>query len=66
MSRVIIICEGPTEREFCNTILSPYFATLGIYIQAPLIKKTMGGIVKWSELKSKNGNFRARYVYRNW
>jgi hypothetical protein len=51
MKRVIIICEGETEREFCNTILSPYFSFRKIYIQAPLIKKTMGGIIKWSELK---------------
>ena len=53
MKRVIIICEGETEKEFCNTILTPYFANKGIYIQSPLIKKSMGGIVKWSELKKQ-------------
>ena len=53
MNRVIIICEGPTEREFCNKILSSFFATKNIYIQSPLIKKTMGGIVKWEELKKQ-------------
>lgn len=53
MQRVIIICEGETEREFCTTILSPYFANRGIHIQAPLIKKSMGGIVKWAELKKQ-------------
>jgi hypothetical protein len=51
MKRVIIICEGETEKEFCNTILTPYFAKKEIFIQSPLIKKSMGGIVKWSELK---------------
>ena len=50
MKRIIIICEGPTEKEFCITILAPYFLSLGIIIQAPLIKKSMGGIVKWGEL----------------
>ncbi|HKK80607.1 MAG TPA: DUF4276 family protein [Prolixibacteraceae bacterium] len=53
MKRVIIICEGVTEKEFCNTILTPYFAKKGIFIQSPLIKKSMGGIVKWSELKKE-------------
>ena len=53
MKRVIIICEGETEREFCNTILSPYFAQNEIFIQSPLIKKTMGGIIRWSELRKQ-------------
>ncbi|GAO27713.1 DUF4276 family protein [Geofilum rubicundum] len=53
MKRVIIICEGETEREFCSTILAPYFAKKDIFIQGPLIKKTMGGIVKWVELKKQ-------------
>lgn len=53
MKRVIIICEGETEKEFCNTILAPYFAKRNLFIQAPLIKKSMGGIVKWAELKKQ-------------
>lgn len=54
MIRVIIICEGETEKVFCNTILSPYFVKKEIYIQAPLIKKTMGGIKKANHSPSKN------------
>jgi hypothetical protein len=53
MKRIIIICEGETEREFCNTILSPHFFARKILLQAPLIKKSMGGIVKWAELKKQ-------------
>ena len=53
MKRIIIICEGETEKEFCNTILSPYFAKKDIFIQSPLIKKSMGGVVKWAELKKQ-------------
>ncbi len=53
MRRIIIICEGQTEKEFCIKTLSPYFANKGIFIQSPLIKKSMGGIVKWSELKKQ-------------
>lgn len=50
MKRIIIICEGETEREFCATILQRYFISKDIIIQSPLIKKTMGGIVNWNEL----------------
>ncbi len=53
MKRIIIICEGETEKEFCTKILAPVFAKKNIFIQSPLIKKTMGGIVKWSELKKQ-------------
>lgn len=53
MLRIIVICEGETEREFCNTILSPFFAKKKIFIQPPLIKKSMGGIVNWSDLRKQ-------------
>ncbi len=53
MKRIIIICEGQTEQEFCKDVLSPYFQTKGIQIQAPLIKKSKGGIVKWVVLKKE-------------
>ena len=51
MNRIIIICEGQTEQEFCNTLLQPHFSARGITLQAPLIKKTMGGIANWNVLK---------------
>ena len=47
MKRVIIICEGQTEQEFCNDVLQPHLNKSGIFVQAPKIKKTGGGIVKW-------------------
>jgi Domain of unknown function (DUF4276) len=53
MNRVIIICEGETEREFCKTLLTSYFVKRNIHIQAPLIKRSMGGIVKWGILKKE-------------
>lgn len=53
MRRLIIICEGPTEREFCLSILAPYFIHSGISIQATLIQKSMGGIVKWQEIRKQ-------------
>lgn len=53
MKRIIIICEGETEQAFCNRVLQPHFLAKGIYIQAPLIKHSRGGIVKWSILKKQ-------------
>jgi hypothetical protein len=50
MKRAIIICEGHTEKEFCNNLLSKYFDGKNISIQSLLINKT-GGNVKWSRLK---------------
>jgi hypothetical protein len=53
MKRVIVICEGETEREFCKNVLAPHLINHNIFIQAPLIKRTMGGIVKWSIMKKE-------------
>lgn len=53
MKRIIIICEGHTEKEFCKTVLASYFQSKNSYIQTPLIKKSKGGIVKWEELKKQ-------------
>ena len=53
MKRIILICEGETEREFCKTLLATYFAKRNIHIQSPLIKRSMGGIVKWGILKKE-------------
>lgn len=51
MKRVIIICEGETEREFCKNVLAPHLIHHDIFIQPPLIKRSMGGIVRWPILK---------------
>lgn len=53
MKRVIIICEGETEREFCKNVLAPHLIQYNIFIQAPLIRRSMGGIVRWSILKKE-------------
>jgi hypothetical protein len=57
VKRIIIICEGETEQEFCTSVLSKYFAGKEIFVDAPLIKKSMGGIVKWPVLKREIENF---------
>jgi hypothetical protein len=50
MKRVIIICEGPTEVEFCKDVLQPHLFSRNIIIETPRINKA-GGIVGWSTLK---------------
>lgn len=57
MKRVIIICEGETEREFCQKLLAPYFIHKNIYLQSPLIKRSMGGVVRWGILKKEIENY---------
>jgi hypothetical protein len=56
MKRIIIICEGPTEVEFCKDVLYSHFLGKDILIQTPLIKKSGGGIVPWSILKRQIDN----------
>lgn len=56
MKRLIIICEGETEQEFSQDLLTPYFFEKGIQISSPTIKKTNGGIVKWNVLKKQIEN----------
>ncbi len=56
MKRLIIICEGQTEKEFCKNVLQPFFNTKGIYLETPLIKKSSGGIVHWKYLKTQIEN----------
>ena len=56
MKRIIIICEGPTEKEFCEKVLAPYLWQHEIDIQTPLIKISGGGIVKWDNLRRQVEN----------
>lgn len=53
MKRLIIICEGETEQEFCKDVLYGYLQKKDIYIETPLIKKSLGGIVPWGDLKKQ-------------
>ncbi|MGP1461405.1 MAG: DUF4276 family protein [Bacteroides sp.] len=49
--RLVIVCEGQTEQEFVKKVLSP--AVRGLDVEAPLIKKSKGGIVAWEVLKKQ-------------
>lgn len=56
MKRIIIICEGQTEQEFCKDVLQHHFNPRMIQIHAPAIKKTGGGMVSWGTLKKQIEN----------
>lgn len=51
MKKLIIICEGQTEQEFCDKILKDHFSAINIDIDYPIILHSGGGIVKWPHLK---------------
>lgn len=53
MERIIMVCEGPTEQAFAKTNLQVPLIKKNIVLQAPLIKASRGGIVKWQKLKSQ-------------
>lgn len=53
MKRLIIICEGATEQAFCKDVLRNYFLTKHIWLEAPTIKHSNGGIVAWETLKKQ-------------
>ena len=63
MTRIIIICEGPTEQEFCKDVLQPHFLGKNIYLHYPTIKKSGGGIVPWSHLKRQIENHLVQEKY---
>ena len=49
MKRIIIICEGRTEIEFCKRVLRSHFCVLNIEIQC----WSIGGNISWGKLKNK-------------
>ncbi len=60
MRRLIVVCEGETEQEFCRTVLG---SCLDISIDAPKIKKSKGGIVAWENLVKQIGGHLREGVY---
>ena len=52
MSRLIIIVEGDTEKEFVNTILVPYFHSKNFYnIDCFKVKHSKGGLSKYEHVR---------------
>ena len=61
MKRLIIVCEGPTESEFCIEVLAPALLKSEIYVDAPLVKKSNGGIVPWPNIRPRLIKFQPRW-----
>ena len=53
MSRAIVICEGPTEQEFCREVLGPHLSAYGVWIDAPTLQHSNGGDVRWAPVKKQ-------------
>lgn len=53
MRRIIVVCEGPTEQEFCNKVLAPHLLGYDKSLSAPVVKKSGGGIVSWAALRTQ-------------
>ena len=53
MKRLIIIGEGQTEQDYCKDVLETFFTTKNIHVQNTTIKKSKGGIQKWSIIKKQ-------------
>lgn len=56
MKRILIICEGQTELEFCNKIIYRYLIKHDIFVSSTIIGKS-GGIVVWETLKNQIEKF---------
>lgn len=48
MKNLFVICEGPTEQEFCENVLKGNLSNVAL--RAPLIKHSGGGVVPWPTL----------------
>lgn len=51
MKKLFIVCEGPTEQEFCEDVLKDYLSN--VELKAPLIKHSGGGVVPWQTLRNQ-------------
>lgn len=53
MKRLIIVVEGDTEKEFIDSVLSPYLYAKGLQsVSCFKIKHTKGGLTKYRHLKT--------------
>lgn len=53
MKRLVIVVEGDTEKEFVDTVLSPYLYIKGVSsVDCFKIKHTKGGLTKYQHLKT--------------
>ena len=71
MIRIAISVEGPTEREFCKSVLTPFFLTHNIILEPVVIttskdkcgKKNSGGCVNIDRIKNEVKKLLPNYDY---
>jgi Domain of unknown function (DUF4276) len=54
MTRICIVCEGPTESKFVDQVMTPPFAELGLYLEPLQIetsKEHKGGALNYDRVK---------------
>ncbi len=56
MREVLVLCEGHTEREFCNSVIAPYFANMGVNFKGTMVgspQRKQGGVRNWSVYRNE-------------
>lgn len=55
MVRVLAVVEGPTERDFCRTLLAPHLGHRNVHLSARVIGKPghKGGVPNWERAKTE-------------
>jgi Domain of unknown function (DUF4276) len=55
MVRVLAVVEGPTERDFCRTLLAPHLGGRNVHFSACVIGKPghKGGVPNWERAKKE-------------
>ncbi len=51
MKRLIVVCEGATEQEFCQEVLREHLSKANVCVETPTIRHSAGGIVSWAAIK---------------
>jgi len=68
MARLYLFAEGQTEQTFADTVLKPYLATVGVFMQGPVLiahakkkgKVHRGGVLKYAPVKADIARFLAQ------
>ncbi len=50
MHEVLVLCEGHTEREFCNSVIAPYLVNMGVIFKGTMVgrpQRKQGGVQGW-------------------
>ncbi len=54
MSEILVLCEGDSEREFCNSVVAEHMRAHGVWVRGTLAgkpNKKQGGILRWEKCR---------------